>query len=80
MMPWIPPATIFSIATPEMESGAITRSSISRVKPNSVTRGKATACTPWNMHAIATTPGTRRLENVEDSFPPPTARPILGNT
>ncbi len=80
-IPWSPPATIFSIATPEIGSGAITRSSISRVNPNSCTSGSATACTPWNMHAIATTPGTNRLENVVSPAPePPTPKPIFGNT
>ena len=80
-IPWIPPATTFSIATPAIGSGAITRSSISRVNPNSCTSGSATACTPWNMHAIATTPGTSRLEKVVSPEPePPTPNPIFGNT
>src|SRR3954452_30839 len=79
-IPWMAPATIFSIATPLIDSGAITRSSISRVNPNSVTSGRATDCTPWNMHAIATTPGTNRLENVDSPADPPTPSPILGNT
>ena len=67
-------------ATAQTGSGAITRSSISRVNPNSWTSGSATAWIPWKMHAIAMTPGTRMLENVDSPWVPPTPWPICGKT
>ena len=78
--PWRAPARSFWAATPATGSGAITRSSISRLTPNSCTNGSATAWIPWKMHAIATTPGTSRLENWASPAAPPTPWPILGKT
>ena len=79
--PWRAPASSFSADTAETGIGAITRSSISRLYPNSCTSGRATAWIPWKMHAIAMTPGTRRLEKfVSPSAPPPIPCPIFGNT
>jgi len=49
---------IFSIATAATGSGHITRSSISRVMPNSCASGSATAAMPENMIATAISPGS----------------------
>ena len=85
MMPWIIPESTFSKATSQIGHGACTRSSISRVKPNSCARSRATDWTPWNMIEIPTTPGTRIVANgISDEPPldelPPIAWPIFGNT
>ena len=63
-------------------SGASTRSSISRVYPNSCTIGSATDWMPWKMIASATTPATSSVENVRSRRrpAPPTPWPIFGNT
>jgi hypothetical protein len=75
------PATIFSTATIDAGSGASTRSSISRVKPNSCTSGRATAWMPWNRIEVATTPATSRVEKTSAPSPvPPTPWPIFGKT
>ena len=42
MTPWTAPESTFAIATSQMGHGACTRSSISRVNPNSVAIGSAT--------------------------------------
>ena len=60
----------FSRATAHSGSGHITRSSISRVMPNSDESGSATAAIPENMMATAINPGRRM---VPKSAPPPTA-------
>jgi len=49
--------TIFSTATRAVGIGARSRSSISLVKENSITRGKATACTAVMATVSATIPG-----------------------
>ena len=67
-MPWMLPESTLAIATSQIGQGAWTRSSISRVKPNSWESCSATDCTPWNMIEIPTTPGTRTVAN-EDSPP-----------
>ncbi len=74
------PETIFSMATSDTGSGASTRSSISRVTPNSVTMGRATAWMPWNSTARPITPATSRVENSAAPVAPPTPWPIFGNT
>ena len=78
--PWTAPAESLPAATAHTGNGAITRSSISRVNPNSCTSGSATAWIPWKMHAIAITPGTRMLENSACPDCPPTPWPICGKT
>src|ERR1035437_7700736 len=60
----------FSRATAHRGSGHMTRSSISRVMPNSLESGSATAAIPENMMATAIKPGSRM---VPKSAPPPTA-------
>ena len=57
------PAVTFSIATRSTGIGARTRSSISRVYPNSCTIGSATDWMPWKMIASPTTPATSAVEN-----------------
>ena len=61
MSPWIAPERTFSQATSQIGQGAWTRSSISRVKPNSWDICNATDWTPWNMIEIPTTPATRTV-------------------
>ena len=51
----------FSTATAATGSGHITRSSISRVTPNSEARGRATPAIPLNMMATAMSPGKRMV-------------------
>ncbi len=66
-----------------MGHGACTRSSISRVNPNSVANCMATAWTPWNMIEIPTTPGTSTVAKADSAagvLPPPMPCPILGKT
>ncbi len=75
------PEITFSMATSETGIGASTRSSISRVYPNSCTIGSATDWIPWNMIESPMTPATRRVENSAAAAPePPTPWPIFGNT
>ena len=79
--PWRAPEAIFSTATAHTGRGAITRSSISRVYPNSCTSGSATACTPWKTIAVATTPASSSVENAASAAPdPPIPSPIFGKT
>ena len=82
--PWAPPEMTLEMATSQIGQGACTRSSISRVKPNSCASGIATAWMPWNMMERPTTPGTRTVANA-DSAPgtplaPPMPCPIFGKT
>ena len=72
-----------AIATSQMGQGAWTRSSISRVKPNSCAMASAIDCTPWNITEIPTTPGTRTVANADCAAvpcPPPMPCPIFGKT
>src|SRR5579863_5557856 len=80
--PWAAPDNTLAIATSQMGHGAWTRSSISRVKPNSCAIASAIDCTPWNMTEIPTTPGTRIVANADCcTVPcPPMPWPIFGNT
>ena len=83
--PCMAPDKTLAMATSQMGHGAWTRSSISRVKPNSCAICSATAWTPWNMMEIPTTPGTSTVANADEAAPPPppvppTAWPILGKT
>ena len=83
MSPCTPPEITLEMATNQMGHGAWTRSSISRVKPNSWARGMATAWIPWNMMESPTTPGTRTVAKA-DSAPgmleAPMPWPIFGKT
>ena len=65
----------FEIATSQIGQGACTRSSISRVKPNSWAMVSAIDCTPWNMTEMPTTPGTSTVAKSAAPFEPdpPTA-------
>ena len=65
----------FSRATAQRGSGHITRSSISRVMPNSLESGSATAAIPENMMATAINPGSRMVpkSTPEPDGPPPMA-------
>ena len=65
--PWMAPERTLAAATSQMGHGAWTRSSISRVNPNSWDICKATGCTPWNMTEIPTTPGMSTVANAEDA-------------
>jgi len=56
--------TIFSMATAATGRGHITRSSISRVTPNSCASGSATAAMPENMMATAIRPGRSTVEKL----------------
>ncbi len=80
--PWAAPDSTLAMATSQIGQGACTRSSISRVKPNSWAMLSAMDCTPWNMTEIPTTPGTRIVANADcwASPWPPMPWPILGNT
>ena len=83
MMPCTAPDSTFAMATSQMGHGAWTRSSISRVKPNSDDSCMATAWMPWNMIEMATTPGTSTVANAASAatpLPPPTPWPMRGNT
>ncbi len=66
-MPWAAPDSTLAMATSQMGHGACTRSSISRVKPNSCAMARAIDCTPWNMTEIPTTPGTRIVANADSA-------------
>ena len=84
MSPCAPPEMTLEMATSQMGQGAWTRSSISRVKPNSCASGMATAWMPWNMMDRPTTPGTSTVAKA-DSAPgtplaPPMPCPIFGKT
>ena len=81
--PWAAPESTFAIATSQIGQGACTRSSISRVKPNSWAMARAMDCTPWNMMEIPTTPGTRMVAKADWAAlpcPPPMPCPIFGKT
>ena len=81
--PWAPPEMTLEMATSQIGQGACTRSSISRVNPNSCARGIATAWMPWNMMERPTTPGTRTVANADSAAgppPPPMPCPIFGKT
>ena len=60
----------FSSATAQSGSGHMTRSSISRVMPNSDESGSATAAMPENMMATAISPGRMMVPKLG---PPPDA-------
>ena len=80
--PCAAPESTLATATSQMGQGACTRSSISRVKPNSWAMFRAMDCTPWNMTEMPTTPGTRMVANADSAAVPcpPMPWPILGNT
>ena len=82
IMPCTTPESILAIATSHIGHGAWTRSSISRVKPNSCESCSATDCTPWNMMVMPTTPGTSTVAKADSAavLPPPIPCPIFGNT
>ena len=61
---WIAPDATFSIATAHTGIGASTRSSISRVYPNSCTIGSATDWMPWKMIEIAIDAGDEQRGEV----------------
>src|SRR5271166_3220343 len=66
----------FSRATAHSGTGHITRSSISRVMPNSLDSGSATPAMPENMMATAINPGKRMVPKFAE--PPPTiGMPLL---
>ena len=67
---WIAENTIFSAATAHTGSGHITRSSISRVTPNSCASGSATAAMPANMMPTAINPGNSTVEKVAPFITP----------
>ena len=58
------------MATAATGSGHMTRSSISRVMPNSCARGSATAAMPENMMATAMRPGSRTVEKALPAIAP----------
>ena len=80
--PCAAPESTFAIATSQIGQGACTRSSISRVKPNSWAMASAMDCTPWNMTEMPTTPGTRMVANADCCAEPcpPMPCPIFGKT
>ena len=81
--PWAAPDSTLAMATSQIGQGACTRSSISRVKPNSWAMASAIDCTPWNMIEIPTTPGTRMVAKADScagAVPPPMPWPIFGKT
>src|SRR5580700_5760458 len=80
--PWAAPDSTLAIATSQIGHGAWTRSSISRVKPNSWAMARAIDWTPWNITEIPTTPGTRIVANADccTGPRPPMLWPIFGNT
>ena len=81
--PWAPPEMTLEMATSQIGHGACTRSSISRVNPNSCASGIATAWMPWNMIERPTTPGTRTVAKADSAAappPPPMPCPIFGKT
>ena len=73
-MPWAAPDSTLAMATSQIGHGACTRSSISRVKPNSWAMVRAIDCT---------TPGTSTVANADSAavpLPPPMPWPIFGKT
>src|SRR5689334_24485317 len=80
--PWAAPDSTLAIATSQIGHGACTRSSISRVNPNSCAMFSAIDWTPWNITEMPTTPGTSTVANADDAAAdwPPTAWPLCGNT
>jgi hypothetical protein len=62
MIPCNTPATIFSIATSCIATGASSRSSISFVNPKSCTIGNATDCTADSARLSAMIPGNIAAE------------------
>ncbi len=70
MRPCTVPDSTFSTATNQMGQGAWTRSSISRVKPNSWAMLRAMDCTPWNMMERPTTPGTSTVAKADSATVP----------
>jgi hypothetical protein len=74
----------FEMATSQMGQGAWTRSSISRVNPNSCASCMATAWMPWNMMASPTTPGTSTVAKSDSAaglpLVAPMPWPIFGKT
>ena len=65
--PCTAPDRTLEMATSQIGQGACTRSSISRVKPNSWAICMATAWMPWNMIEMPTTPGTRTVANADSA-------------
>src|SRR5215470_19791452 len=65
--PCAAPDSTLAMATSQMGHGAWTRSSISRVKPNSCAIASAIDCTPWNMTEMPITPGSRIVANADCS-------------
>src|ERR1700684_2761224 len=82
MMPCTAPDSTLAMATSQIGQGACTRSSISRVKPNSCAIARAIDCTPWNMIEIPTTPGTRMAAKPDSAAVPcpPMPCPIFGKS
>lgn len=66
--PWADPDSTLAAATSQIGHGACTRSSISRVKPNSWDIWMATDWMPWNMIAMDTTPGTSTVANADSPW------------
>ena len=73
MTPCAAPESTLATATSQIGHGAWTRSSISRVKPNSWAIASAIDWTPWNITEIPTTPGTRMVANADCSARPASA-------
>ena len=80
--PCAAPDSTLAMATSQIGHGAWTRSSISRVNPNSWAIDSAMDWTPWNMTEIPTTPGTRIVAKADSSTRPwpPMPCPIFGKT
>ena len=74
--PWAPPEITLEMATSQIGHGACTRSSISRVKPNSCASCMATAWIPWNMMERPTTPGTSTVAKADSAPGMPLAAPM----
>ncbi len=70
IMLWMALKLTFSRATAHSGRGHITRSSISRVMPNSADSGRATAAMPENMMATAISPGRMMAPNPGPDPPP----------
>ncbi len=79
-IPWKAPKATFASGTVARGTGASTRSSISRVAPSSIESGNATADTPVNTIATATSPGSNTVAKV--IAPAATGRccPLRGRT
>ena len=76
MRPCPAPEMTFEMATSQIGHGACTRSSISRVKPNSWASCMATAWMPWNMIESPTTPGTSTVAKADSAPGTPLAPPM----